>query len=693
MDLSHLMRLAVAAVLVLAGCSDEVPTRTASGERAAPPAAGGIGGACYPNGTCDIGLECVVGYCDAVTSPDLQPSFYAIPSMVTFPAVAGARMQAINITNEGRATLVVSKMEIIGSDSGMFSFGSGAEPFNLLTFDGSPNTRHKVEVIFTRPERDTNGHEAVLRIETNQSIQSGRAFDGVFQIALKAPASNGRLYATPNPIIFGRVAPPNCVEVVETLQAIGTSQTITDLTLAAPGVYTIIPDGGDALPSAETPWALAANETKTFTVKYCPDDERNDVGAINLTTLESPDADTVIDLKGNGGVPCISVSPDTGDFGQVVMNRIPGRLTLTVTNCSELGNGENLDISALTISADNGTAADPIFALDAPPATPLSLSPGASAEVVATCRPTVEGRPETGKVVISSNDSAYLEYELPLTCVGTTNECPTIAAVSCVERGAGGAMPSDDLLVPPLANLDCVADCVDPDGSCVNYTWRIISRPAESVSEFTPASSASSSFFVDANGDYEVQVDAQDNRGLSASSAGCRSTATLNVRAVPDAAFHSQLTWSTPSDPDSTDEGNGAGADLDLHVLNPLGCWEDREWDCHFRTPTADWGAAGFTGDDCSMDRDDTDGWGPENVSVDDPAAGTFKVGVHYWSDHGYGVSYATVIITLDAIVAYEVRDKALPTTGTWWEVCAVSWPSRNVVPVDRITSTVPVCL
>jgi hypothetical protein len=272
------------------------------------------------------------------------------------------------------------------------------------------------------------------------------------------------------------------------------------------------------------------------------------------------------------------------------------------------------------------------------------------------------------------------------------NECPTVTAVSCVERGVADSIPTDDVNVPPLANLDCVANCVDPDGSCVNYTWRLISRPAESVSEFSPPSSASSSFFVDANGEYEVQVDAQDNRGLSASSAGCNSTATLNVRAVPDAAFHTQLTWSTPSDPDPADEGNGAGADVDLHVLSPEGCWEDRQWDCHFRTRSADWGVAGFTGDDCSLDRDDTDGWGPENVSLDDPAAGTFKVGVQYASDHGYGVSYATVVLTLDGIVAYKVRDKELPTTGTWWEVCAVSWPSRNVVPIDRITSTVPVC-
>lgn len=639
------------------------------------------------------GSVALTGCSDSVTSAN-QPVFISNPlAVVTFPSVAGTRQQNINITNEGKAALVVSKMEIVGADRALFGFASGSDPFDLATFDGSPETRHKVEVTFTRPEGDIAGHTATLKIETNQSILGGKAFDGIFEIQLSAPGTSGRLYATPNPIIFGRVAPPNCVEVVETLQALNTSQTITDLTLAATGVYTVIPNEGDALPTPEVPWALAANETKTFTVKYCPDDENNDVGAINLTTLESPDADTVIDLKGNGGVPCIAVSPDTGDFGEVLMNGVPGRLTLTVTNCSELGNGENLDISALAISADNGTAADPIFALDAPPATPLSLSPGASTQVVATCRPTVEGRPETGKVVISSNDSAFPEYELPLTCVGTTNECPTVTAVSCVERGVADSIPTDDVNVPPLANLDCVANCVDPDGSCVNYTWRIISRPAESVSEFSPPASASSSFFVDANGEYEVQVDAQDNRGLSASSAGCNSTATLHVRAVPDAAFHTQLTWSTPSDPNPTDEGNGAGADVDLHVLSPEGCWEDRQWDCHFRTPSADWGVAGFTGDDCSLDRDDTDGWGPENVSLDDPAAGTFKVGVHYWSDHGFGVSYATVIITLDGIVAYEVREKALPSTGTWWEVCAVSWPSRNVVPIDRITATVPVCL
>ena len=62
MDLSPLMRFVVAAVLVLAGCSDEVPTRTSTGSGGGA-SAGSQGGACYPNGTCNSGLDCTAGFC------------------------------------------------------------------------------------------------------------------------------------------------------------------------------------------------------------------------------------------------------------------------------------------------------------------------------------------------------------------------------------------------------------------------------------------------------------------------------------------------------------------------------------------------------------------------------------------------------------------------------------------------------
>ena len=67
MNLSHLMRLLVAAVLVLGGCSDEVPTRTASGSGGGA-SAGSQGGACYPNGTCNGVLDCIDGRCEGASA-------------------------------------------------------------------------------------------------------------------------------------------------------------------------------------------------------------------------------------------------------------------------------------------------------------------------------------------------------------------------------------------------------------------------------------------------------------------------------------------------------------------------------------------------------------------------------------------------------------------------------------------------
>jgi cysteine-rich repeat protein len=52
-------------LFTLAACSDTAPTRSPSGSNGEPEAAGSSGGPCYPNGTCNSGLNCVGGYCAA----------------------------------------------------------------------------------------------------------------------------------------------------------------------------------------------------------------------------------------------------------------------------------------------------------------------------------------------------------------------------------------------------------------------------------------------------------------------------------------------------------------------------------------------------------------------------------------------------------------------------------------------------
>ena len=49
--------------------------------------------------------------------------------------------------------------------------------------------------------------------------------------------------------------------------------------------------------------------------------------------------------------------------------------------------------------------------------------------------------------------------------------------------------------------------------------------------------------------------------------------------------------------------------------------------------------------DDPSIDLDDTDGFGPETITVENPCDGTYAIAVHYWSSHGHPLvlSQATV--------------------------------------------------
>jgi hypothetical protein len=47
-----------------------------------------------------------------------------------------------------------------------------------------------------------------------------------------------------------------------------------------------------------------------------------------------------------------------------------------------------------------------------------------------------------------------------------------------------------------------------------------------------------------------------------------------------------------------------------------------------------DWGGPG-TADDPHLDIDDTNGFGPENTNIDEPANGTYRVGVHAFSGSG----------------------------------------------------------
>jgi hypothetical protein len=74
---------------------------------------------------------------------------------------------------------------------------------------------------------------------------------------------------------------------------------------------------------------------------------------------------------------------------------------------------------------------------------------------------------------------------------------------------------------------------------------------------------------------------------------------------------------------------------MDTHVLEPGGTTWTIEDDCNFRNcqggAVLDWGVPGVTIDDPHLDIDDTNGFGPENINIDRPVPGVYRVGVHAW--------------------------------------------------------------
>jgi hypothetical protein len=102
--------------------------------------------------------------------------------------------------------------------------------------------------------------------------------------------------------------------------------------------------------------------------------------------------------------------------------------------------------------------------------------------------------------------------------------------------------------------------------------------------------------------------------------------------------------------------------------------WFDQPFDCFWFNAHPEWGSFDPEIDDNpGLDRDDTDGAGPENINLELPEAVTYRVGVHYWNDHGYGPAYATVRVWLTGALVWQSELTKLHDSDMW-QVIAITW-------------------
>ena len=131
---------------------------------------------------------------------------------------------------------------------------------------------------------------------------------------------------------------------------------------------------------------------------------------------------------------------------------------------------------------------------------------------------------------------------------------------------------------------------------------------------------------------------------------------TCLVDIEPDEDLYVAMSWDT------------ANTDLDLHMI-PEG---ESMWgcnDCSWCNPDPDWFAA--WGNPVYA-LDNTSGYGPENINVDNPGPFQYDIKAHYWADRGGGATRVTISVYILGELTTTITKTM--TSRQQWDVGHVSF-------------------
>ena len=261
---------------------------------------------------------------------------------------------------------------------------------------------------------------------------------------------------------------------------------------------------------------------------------------------------------------------------------------------------------------------------------------------------------------------------------------PTPAADDPIAVINGGS-PSYATLA--TAAFDGSASYDPAGGTITSYAWSMIDAPSGSASNPTPSGTNGDqvSFFCDVAGNYTIQL-------VVTNQAGHTGTAVYTFAAVPSDDLHVELTW----------VNQYTKADMDLHLVNrsqaatPPKMW-NATYDCHWENcqtqfgEVLNWWAAG-TADNARLDIDNISETTPENINIATPHDGTYRIEVHYYSDHTGSVPTLhvdnTVNVYIGGALVYTAT-KTLTNVDDVWVVGDVVWSggTGTVTPLGSVVS------
>lgn len=399
------------------------------------------------------------------------------------------------------------------------------------------------------------------------------------------------------------------------------------------GIYTVSP-------AALT---VAADDSAPVLVTFEPDTYIVYETELVLASNDPAIPELRVPLRGegvDGSVPEIALDRLSVDFGEVAL----GATVQDVFTITNAGSGP------LEIDPSSALGESEVFSLVSDPAG-QTLAAGASFPVVVEYSP-------------ADLDGDWTEYTI------FTNDPVTPQATVALLGNGGGQYPVAVIDAPTdVAPLDIIvldgSDSYDPAGyEPLTYHWMLFEQPASSSTEISDSAAAAPTTFIDAAGVYTWVLEVENSIGLVSP------PASHTIAAVPSEDLYVLLSWNT---------GN---SDLDLHLVQDTGDnYFIEPYDCCFCNPAPDWGDSGASEDDPLLALDNRVGYGPENINIADPAAGTYYIRVHYYQDYSGGDTEATVKVYV-AGEEYASWSRVLSDDQVW-EVAGISFPDAVLIDED----------
>ena len=640
------------------------------------------------------------------------------PNNVVVSDVGSASDSVVVVTGTGEIDLEISGFEVTGNPAYTLTTVKGCrvdgcndawDPTTtdlrtlgapiVIGVDGTPYTYVEVLVGYD-PALDATGGEAALTIYNNADGDTQK------QVGFSTLAGKPEIAVYPQEVDFGSVQ----VEQIGTesilIENSGTADLlITTVDFQGPSVFSLEIDEVEypigVIDFSAAPLVIPGLQQKEIFANFAPENGDPATASVklisNASNTESGGEEVI--LKGNNSGPKIVVNPSLVNFGANPVGQLSvlpvqiqstGTDTLVINNIDIAEEGEagsfGLDFSEIEGFEDGSKPSAE---------KPLILEINQTAEVQVRFTPSEESAkdennqsiPEKALITINNNSFDGAK-EVEVKGIGVSGNCPV--AVIVIKEGEQ---------VIPQTTLNLFGDqSFSPAGVINKWEWSV-DQPDGSQSLFLPSANfPNPTFEANVAGQYIFKLTVWDDNQTPSC---VPDEAELVV--IPDEAIHVELLWNTPNDPDQTDEGPEAGADLDLHFLHPYAAgpdidedgspdgWFDSPFDCFWFNPEPQW--ASFDpaiDDDPGLDRDDTDGAGPENLNLNIPETDKkYKVGVHYWADHEFGPSYATVRVYIYADLVFEIEDQKM-VNYDMWEVCTIDWPSGTVKQIEDGFKIIP---